>query len=240
MKLIDGGRLLLRKWGNTLYFYRKRCGANLVCTSLYFTLCYQAYIGNNEVIKMGFAGSLAHGSVEVLFHFVDTVNIKTKATFIPKETGTSSTSRYSTSAMVKKIWATEGVYGFGRGIGAAVYGNYSSGLLYFTIYKYLKTTMPELGGFRPLIAAFLAELVAIMYQFPFDLIKCRLQAVNYNFKYSSWQHGFQKEFMNNGVRGLYTGLPPYLVTYSLFAAMQFSIYEYILKYFKSRMPLEDY
>jgi hypothetical protein len=53
--------------------------------------------------------------------------------------------------------------GFGRGIGAAVYGNYTSGFLYFTLYKYLKTTLPELGGYRAFFSALIAEIVAIMY-----------------------------------------------------------------------------
>ena len=102
---------------------------------------------------MGVAGSLAHGTVEALFHFVDTVNIKSKA----------QVANTSMVQMVKRIYLHEGVLGFGRGIGAACYGNYTSGLLYFTIYKYLKTNIPEFGGFRCFIAAFTAELFAILY-----------------------------------------------------------------------------
>lgn len=76
--------------------------------------------------------------------------------------------------MIHKIWQAEGIIGFGRGIGAAIYGNYTSGFLYFTLYKYLKMTLPEFGGYRAFISAFIAEIVAILYQFPFDLIKCRI------------------------------------------------------------------
>ena len=114
---------------------------------------------------MGVAGSLAQGTVEAMFHFVDTVNIKSKA---------SETEANSTMSMVRKIYAKEGVVGFGRGIGAAIYGNYSSGFLYFVFYKWLKNNMPELGGCKQLIAGFVAETIAILCKFPFDLIKCRL------------------------------------------------------------------
>jgi hypothetical protein len=165
-----------------------------------------------------------------MFHFVDTVNIKSKASAIES----------STMTMVRKIWAAEGVVGFGRGIGAAVYGNYTAGFLYFVFYKWLKNTMPELGGFKALIAGFVAETVAILYKFPFDLVKCRLQSVNYIFKYSDWTHGIQKEYGMNGVKGLYVGVFPYLLTYTTFTALQFSIYEKILHNCKSSMPLEDY
>jgi hypothetical protein len=215
---------------NTIYFHRRRVYYNTLALGAYSSFCMQVSKSESEVLRMGVAGSLAHGSVEALFHFVDTVNIKSKAI-------KTSPTAYR---MIHNIYATEGVIGFGRGIGAAVYGNYTSGFLYFTLYKFFKTTLPELGGYRAFVSAFIAEIAAILYQFPFDLIKCRIQAVNYSFKYSSWQHGMQKEFTCNGVRGLYTGLPPYLLTYSIFAAMQFSIYEKVLCRFKRSMPQQEY
>ncbi len=172
---------------------------------------------------------MAHGTVEGLFHFVDTVNIKTKA----------SETKTCTQTMVRKIWAQEGVTGFGRGIGAAIYGNYSSGFIYFVLYKYLKTNIPDyFGNLRLLVAGFVAETIAIIFKFPFDLVKCRLQSVNYIFKYSDWTHGLKKEFRNNGIGSLYQGVVPYLITYTTFTALQFSIYEHILKDQKSRMPPE--
>ena len=141
---------------------------NSVVAVGYISLCYRARKWESKILRMGVAGSMAHGTVEALFHFVDTVNIKSKA---------SSETVYvanSMTMMVKKIWAAEGVVGFGRGIGAAVYGNYSSGFIYFVLYKWLKTHMPELGGFKAFLAGFIAETIAILCKFPFDLIKCRL------------------------------------------------------------------
>jgi hypothetical protein len=114
---------------------------------------------------MGVAGSIAHGTVEAIFHFIDTVNIKSKA---------SITESHSAMTMVRKIYTAEGVVGFGRGIGAAIYGNYSCGFIYFVLYKWLKNNMPELGGFKALVAGFVAETTAILFKFPFDLIKCRI------------------------------------------------------------------
>lgn len=212
----------LRNFRNFLYFYRRRVFFNSVIFAGYSKVCYDAQTWENETLRMGVAGSMAQGTVEALFHFVDTVNIKSKAA--------SAEANTSTLTMVRKIFAAEGVVGFGRGIGAAVYGNYSAGFIYFVFYKWLKNNMPELrGGCKQLIAGFVAEATAIMFKFPFDLVKCRLQSVNYIFKYSSWSHGIAKEYKTNGIPGLYNGVFPYLLTYCSFTALQFSIYEHLLK-----------
>lgn len=78
---------------------------------------------------MGVAGSMAHTAVECLFHFIDTVNIRTKA----------ATASVSTIHMVNKIYTKEGVFGFGKGFSACFYGAAYGGFLYFVLYKTLKT-----------------------------------------------------------------------------------------------------
>ena len=219
-------------WGsakNYLYFYRRRIAWNTLGVTAYCVICKKAKGWENETLRMGVAGSISHGTVEAIFHFVDTVNIKAKA---------NEAESHTTSQMVRKIYYSEGVLGFGRGIGAAVYGNYTAGFLYFIIYKWLKTNMPELGGFKNLLAGMLAESSAIIIKFPFDLIKCRLQSVNYIFKYADWTHGLRVEYKKNGVKGLYSGAFPYLLTYTTFTALQFSIYEWIL--IQSKRRVEDF
>ncbi len=83
-------------------------------------------------------------------------------------------------SLVNKIWRKEGLYGFGKGFSACFYGAASCGFLYFAIYKYLK------GSFREhfdenvddaicfMVAAFSAETITLLVQYPYDLIKCRL------------------------------------------------------------------
>ena len=177
---------------------------------------------------MGFAGSLAHTTVECLFHFVDTVNIRAKA----------AETSMTTMSMVNKIWAKEGIVGFGKGFSACFYGSAFGGFLYFVLYKTLKTHM---GDYLPktwdiglvfATAAMTSEALCLGVKYPFDLIKCRLQSVNYIFKYQNLVHAFRKEITKNGPRSLYEGAAPFLVTYTSFIALQFSIYERILKGFK--------
>ena len=52
--------------------------SGLFCTG-YVATCYSALGWQNEVLRMGVAGSLANIFVESSFHFIDTVNIRSKA-----------------------------------------------------------------------------------------------------------------------------------------------------------------
>ena len=72
-------RIKIFNFGNFLYFHRRRLIFNTSALIAYSTVCYKARNWDSEIIRMGIAGSMAHGTVEALFHFVDTVNIKSKA-----------------------------------------------------------------------------------------------------------------------------------------------------------------
>ena len=80
---------------NFLHFYRKRILINTLAGTGFLTLCSKARSWENETLRMGVAGSMAHGTVEGGFHFVDTVNIKSKASEV----------QTCTRTMVRKIWA---------------------------------------------------------------------------------------------------------------------------------------
>jgi len=80
---------------NFIHFYRKRILVNTLAATGFLTICRRARHWENETLRMGVAGCMAHGTVEAAFHFVDTVNIKSKASEVHTCTGT----------MVRKIWA---------------------------------------------------------------------------------------------------------------------------------------
>ena len=46
---------------------------------MYAGVCWSAINWKNEIFRLGVAGSLANLFVETSFHFIDTVNIRTKA-----------------------------------------------------------------------------------------------------------------------------------------------------------------
>jgi len=182
--------------------------------SAYVYTCSKARKWEYEALRMGVAGSIAHVIVECGFHVIDTVNVNAKADAV----------HVSTSTMVRKMWAKEGMTGFGRGISACFYSATVGGFIYFTIYKLLKTylagVLPNIDqGLVFALAGFISEGVTICMKYPFDLVKCRLQSVNYIFKYQSIPHAFRKEVKGNGIKALYEGMAPYLLTYTTFMAL---------------------
>ena len=145
----------------------------------YGMACFKGREIDNEIVRLGIAGSLATTICESSFHAVDTVNIRAKA----------RPDMISTMSMMSKIWAQEGLYGFSKGFSACFYGAAACGFIYFTLYKLFK------GAFKDvfeesvdmvwcfLLASFVAEILTLSVKYPYDLIKCRLQSVNYLFKY---------------------------------------------------------
>ena len=83
-------------------------------------------------------------------------------------------------SLMSKIWAKEGLYGFGKGFTACFYGAAASGVIYFSLYKYFKNTFRETFGpgvdmaMCYMLASFSAECLTLLVQYPYDLIKCRL------------------------------------------------------------------
>jgi solute carrier family 25 phosphate transporter 3 len=152
----------------------------------------------------------------------------------------------SMATLVTKIWAKEGIIGFGRGFSAAFYGGLFSGFSYFYLYKHFKQILFEKYsnkidvGWLCLLASFGAEFLTLIIKYPFDLVKCRLQSVNAVFKYKNLFHAFRKEIKTNGVLSLYEGVTPFLATYCTFVALQFSIYEKMLDYYKKSRSVEQF
>lgn len=64
-----------RKVFNFAYFHRRRILAASAFTGAYGIASYKAIGHPNELFRMGIAGSVAHITVECMFHFVDTVNV---------------------------------------------------------------------------------------------------------------------------------------------------------------------
>lgn len=126
---------------------------------------------------------------------------------------------------MRAIYNKEGVFGFGRGFSACFYGSIFCGFAYFFLYKSIKLQLYETFGreVNPtlvfLCASVLAESLTLLVHFPYDLIKCRLQSKNYEFKYKNLPHAFKKEIKHNGFFSLYTGAFPFLITYTTFVSL---------------------
>jgi hypothetical protein len=69
---------LSKKALNFAYFHRKRIFVAASFLASYGYVSKLAVNHPNEYIRMGIAGSVAHVTVEAMFHFVDTVNVRAK------------------------------------------------------------------------------------------------------------------------------------------------------------------
>lgn len=127
--------------------------------------------------------------------------------------------------MVSRIWRNEGLFGFGKGFSACFYGGAVSGFVYFAFYKQFKTVYKEVFGktidmaLVYMAASLTAEMLTLGVQYPYDLIKCRLQSVNQEFKYKNLPHAFSKEVTENGIMSLYKGSIPFLITYAAYVGI---------------------
>lgn len=114
------------------------------------------------------------------------------------------------------------------------------------MYKAAKLKLYELLGSNTsdtlvfLLASMIAEAVTIIFHFPYDMIKCRLQSKNYYFKYKNLPHAFKKEINSNGIKGLYTGATPFFITYVTMIGLQFPMYETIFNSYKKGRTAEEF
>jgi len=65
--------------GNQFYFQRRPLVVTGVFCSLYAATSYNALSWDNQILRMGVAGSISTILCDSAFHFVDTVNIRAKA-----------------------------------------------------------------------------------------------------------------------------------------------------------------
>lgn len=119
----------IRSLATLMYFHRRRAAVSVAFTAAYGYLCWKGKHVDNELIRMGIAGSITHTFVECLFHSIDTINVRAKA-------HEHAISSYNT---LKTIYVKDGVYGFFRGFSATFYGSVFCGFIYFSTYKAFKS-----------------------------------------------------------------------------------------------------
>ena len=109
----------MQTFKNFVYFHRRRIAVSCVAVSCYSGMCYSALTWKNDLLRLAVAGSLANMIVETGFHFIDTLNIRTKA----------SEKSISAGKMMNTIWEKEGIKGFGKGFSACFYGSVCVGFI---------------------------------------------------------------------------------------------------------------
>ena len=207
--------------------------------------CYQKRVKRSSVdlLKIGCAGALTQCASEVLFHFVDTVNVRCKG----------AQGRITSYSLLKSLLNEKGPKGLlslFAGVNATFYASTLGGIVYFTLYKTSKSWIKKIwktskpgndtfGSFlRYFVSAIMAEIVALTVYFPFELIKTRIQTSNHIYKYTSLPNAFGRigrssvEQHQNPLRAFYSGCAPFFAMFTLYTAIQFTCYEEMMRIFK--------
>lgn len=148
-------------------------------TGIYLYSIYKAHKSENEVLRIGAAGSITTLIGESSFYFIDAINARSKVL----------TNNVGFGTMLKKVLKNEGVQGLFKGYSACYYSSIFYGYLYFYLYKGIKCHLKESELYqnskstplRALIYASsstIAEVISLLIYYPYELVKIRLLTKN--------------------------------------------------------------
>jgi hypothetical protein len=241
--------------------YSKKFG-NIEFALFFSALALGLYLINlnksnvNETIRLIGAGITTHIAVEFVTYIGDKINTKVKVDHF-KEPKSSSTSfqgikhffdeRFSPYKINKfnpnaAIWSDIRNNPFTlfqfKGIQAATVFVVINSLIFYGLYKNMKAYLKDkfgLDGFLNFfIASGFAQFVAMLFAFPLENIKTRMQASN--FTYDSFYKYYKNLFVNKPLHVIkenikieYSGFVSHLVLYVVYEAVSFGIYESMMK-----------
>ncbi|KAJ8901620.1 hypothetical protein NDN08_003828 [Rhodosorus marinus] len=148
----------------------------------------------------------------------------------------------SYSEVISVIWNNEGVGGFYKGLSASIWG-VSETIIQFLIYERVKTEMleraraidpeAELKGMQVFSAAAGAKMTASLMTYPHEVVRTRLREKvpeGMQPKYIGMAQSLRVIFMEEGVRGLYSGIEAHMLRTVPNAAFMFLAYESVVKF----------
>lgn len=161
-------------------------------------------------------------------------NLKTKLIDSSKLNG--SRTPLTTTQLVSKIFADEGVRGFYRGAIPVMMKQSANSVVRFTSYQYLLEGTKSLlsrqnishGAIAPALAGGAAGVVTVYATMPFDNIKTRMQALEGSAMYRGTFHCVQEILRRDGVKALWKGTSPRLIRLTIAGTLAFSIYEQVI------------
>ena len=107
-------------------------------TGAYIFSIFKAHKSENEILRIGAAGSITTLIGESSFYFIDAINARSKV--LPENVGLTT--------MFRRVVEAEGIAGLFKGYSACYYSSILYGYLYFYIYKGLKCHMKDSELFR--------------------------------------------------------------------------------------------
>jgi hypothetical protein len=198
---------------------------------VFYFLAYKFRNTNNAIIRIGFAGAIAQFTTEILFHPIDVINTRTKA-----EIAQADIDAYK---MIRRIIDKEGFIGFWRGASATYYGALLGGFIYFTTYKFLKNKLKSLEGseklhtFSYLASSLLGETLFLLFYYPYDLIRTRMQTMMTTWDYKGPIDGYRQILMGKfrNFKRLYVGATPSFILNLSNQSIMFTVLESMREFF---------
>lgn len=181
-----------------------------------FLASHQSLLASQEVACNALAGAVAGGLAASLGSPFNL--IKTRLQSHSAHFATGHQHGYpSTMAAIQRIWTTEGLWGFYRGVSASVIRTTAGSAAQLSSYEWAKSVIARELNVRPdlasvhLASALVGGIWACLVMNPFDVIMTRL----YNQKGSTLYRGVLdcgwRTVQQEGVLALWKGLAPHFV-----------------------------
>lgn len=149
--------------------------------------------------------------------------------------------------MAKMMWQKERIAGFFKGYTTTLYGSVAYGGLYFATYRIIKhklgelTSDSQLGQVQKIIvSALLAETLALLVYYPFEMVKVRFLSKPEKYGYQSVFDSFRKIHTKQSFWGFYKGATSYYLNCSISYTLSMTIYELITMQQKLKLGNEKY
>lgn len=182
----------------------------------------------NEHYRCGLAGITSTLVVEVSTHFISTLDIHSK-----------TTKNFS----IQQYFRTNSIESLMRGFQPMIYGYIVSAFFYYSCYKAIKEKIKNkferynydsksLKSIAIMSAgsSAICETIAILFYYPFDLVKARMQRAS-NYSYKNTTDGFYqifKEQKGGFISSMYRGAGIFTFSFGLYTVLEFMFYETIL------------
>jgi hypothetical protein len=195
----------------------------------------------SQILRMAFAGSLAQCVTDLILHPIDVINTRTKAEI--------AEGKVNSWRMIKRISTNEGVFGFWRGASVTYYAALVAGIVYFSVYKFLKTHIlkhqTESSGKLHVIAylssSLIGEALMLLFYYPYDLIRTRMQTRMWGFNYKGPYDGF-KQILDGrlaNIKKLYVGATPSFVLCMASQSILFTVLETMREHYIKKLNLSS-
>jgi hypothetical protein len=215
----------------------------------------------NETVRLIAAGIATHIVVDFVTYFGDKINTKVKVEnfYKKKDMALKDVNFFFEKQFMhfrqakqikrkrniaqKSLGHYLGEFHF-RGIQAAMVFVTINSIIFYGLYKNLKYFLKEKFGFSGFfnffMSAGIAQFVAMVFAFPLENIKTRMQASNFHYDsffkyYKKLIKGKPWSIVFNNIKNEYSGFVSHLLLYVVYESVTFGIYETIMKYYSKKV-----